>query len=416
MRNKTLAQKIGQSLHDIWDVFVGEVDRIFHDGGAILLFFVATLLYPMIFGLTYKNEMVRSLPVAVVDESQGEDSRRFIRKLDATPEVNVCYDCGNMGEAEQLMRERKVKGIVLFPSDYGELLARRETATIGLFCDISSFLNYRSVYTGASNVLMDEMKDIQLKRYSMTGVTGESAENLVTPIPVDDVKLYSHAGGFTSFLVPALLILVMHQTLVLGIGILNGTAKENDHLQRYIPERLHNRRRYRVTMGRALAYLGIYFPLSAIVLLLIPRWFGLPHIGHLGTLFLFVTPFLLASIFFAMTVSSFVKHRDSGIICCIFFSVILLFLSGVAWPPESMPRFWRLFGYIFPSTPGILSFVRINSMGASLQEVKFEYVLMWVQAAVYFATSTLSLKVAGWRNVGEVLLEKGRVLFARVRQ
>lgn len=385
-----LKNKLLQTLEDIWNVYVGEVRRIFSDGGVVLIFVVATMLYPMFFGAIYKNELVRDLPIAVVDESQSTDSYRFIKKLNATPEINVNYDCASMEEAETLIKQRKINGIVYFPRDFTERLSRNETARIGLFCDMSSFLYYRSLYTGASAVLIDEMNSIKIERYSLLGITGESAEELVTPIPYEDVKLYSNAGGFTSFLVPALLVLVLHQTLFLGIGIMGGTMQENRTSLNVFPKHLRSRHIGRVSIGRAIAYLGIYIPLSAVVLLLIPRWFGLPHIGQLNTLILFVIPFLLATIFFSLTIGSLVRHRDSGIICSIFFSVILLFLSGAVWPQCNMPIFWRYFSYLFPSTPGIQCFIRINSMGATLSEVRFEYILLWIQIGVYFTTSCIA--------------------------
>ena len=71
------------------------------------------------------------------------------------------------------MRQRKVNGIVYFPNDYSEHLAKGETARLCLFCDMSSFLYYRSVYTGASAVLVDEMKEMYLDVPHMTALAGE---------------------------------------------------------------------------------------------------------------------------------------------------------------------------------------------------------------------------------------------------
>ena len=127
-------------LKDLWDIFVIEVRRVLHDKGVVLIFFIATLIYPLIFGAIYKNEMVRNVPVAVVDESRSEASQRFIHKLDATPEMNVMYPCSTMAEARRLMQQRCINGIVLFPRDYSYRLARKETARVCLFCDMSSFL------------------------------------------------------------------------------------------------------------------------------------------------------------------------------------------------------------------------------------------------------------------------------------
>ena len=46
-------------------------------------------------------------------------------------------------------------------------------------------------------------------------------------------------------------------------------------------------------------------------------------------------------------------------------------------------------GYLFPSTPGIQGFIRINTAGASLHEVAHEYRVLWIQAGVYFILSCI---------------------------
>ncbi|MBQ9546130.1 MAG: ABC transporter permease [Bacteroidales bacterium] len=382
------------NIKDIWDVAGLELSRIFHDGGVVLLFFVATLLYPLIFGFVYKNECVRELPLAVVDDSQSVESRRFAKKLDATPEVVVTYECNNVEEARNLMQQRRVNGIVYFPKDYGTNVANMNTARACLFCDMSSFLYYRSVLSSASAVLVDEMQFIESERYAQAGMTGESASQMIQPIRVEDVKLYVPNGGFTSFLVPALLVLVLQQTMFLGMCVLYGTSRQKRLVQKSIPARLRSQGLlFRVTFGRAMAYLLIYFPMALINLFLLTRLFDLPHIGNPIAIILFIVPFLLAAIFFCMTVCSFVRNRDAGIVVFIFFSVILIFISGAIWPQSNMPKFWLYFSYIFPSTHGIQGFIRINSMGATLSQVKFEYMMLWVQTVVYFFMASGALHI-----------------------
>ncbi|KWW29801.1 MAG: hypothetical protein AUK63_951 [bacterium P3] len=394
--------KFLQRLIDIWEIFAGEVRYVFHDGGVLLLFFVATLLYPFIFAAVYHSEMVLDIPVAVVDQSHSAESVRVIRKIDATPELTVRYKCCTMDEAERLMREHRVHAVILFPRDYGARIARVETARACLFCDMSTFLYYRSVMTGASNVLVDEMKYIELQRCEQMGLTEADAEGQVTPIGYEDVKLFNAPGGFTSFLVPPLLVLVIHQTLFLGIGVLFGTARERQHRQR-IPIRLRRGAPIRIMVGRALAYLLMYVPVVFIDLFVLPRVFGFPHIGSIGTLIGFLLPFLLATIFFSITMAGFFRERDTIIVTCIFFSVILLFLSGTAWPQSNMPAVWRWFSYLFPSTPAIQGFIRINTMGAHLSEVSFEYLLLWFQTGVYFFTACTSLRLMSWLRRKQII-------------
>jgi ABC-2 type transport system permease protein len=90
-----------------------------------------------------------------------------------------------------------------------------------------------------------------------------------------------------------------------------------------------------------------------------------------------------------MTLSGFMTSRESPLLIFIFTSVILLFLSGISWPTEAIPSFWKALSYVFPSTPGIQGFVRINSLGASLNEIAFEYHLLWIQTGIYFISSCM---------------------------
>ncbi len=380
-----------QFFRDIWSVFSIEVHRIFRDSGVVLIFFFGGITYVLLFGMVYRTEMVQHLPVAVVDESRSDASRRYTHMLDATREVNVAYVCNTMEEAKRLMTERKINGIFYFPRDYGERLAANETAHIGLFCDMSTFLYYRSVFTASSTVMLEEMKQIELQRYAMAGITGELAEVLVSPITFEKVDLFG-LGGFASFLVPALILLVMHQTLFFGICMLGGRARE-DHIERYLMQaRLRKRSIYRVVLGRTLAYMVTYLPVMAVDVLLMPWLFGLPALGNIGTLACFLLPFFLSTIFFSMMISVLVVEREMGMLQMAVFSLVLLFLSGFSWPTDNFPPLWRVVGYIIPSTAGIQGFLRINSMGADIEQVSMQYNILWVLTGIYFIGACLSIR------------------------
>ena len=386
----TPLNKFFDMLKNVWDVMLFEMRSIFTDLGVMMLFFIASLLYPLLFAAIYKNETVSNVPVAIVDESSSQESRRMTRKLDATPELVAAYRCCTMAEAERLMKSHAVRGVVYFPRDYAERLAKGETARIGLFCDMSSFLFYRTVNSAAQMVMLDEMREIKLCHYHEAGLTGEAAEDQLTPVRYDDVKLFSPAGGFESFLVPALLVLVVFQTFFLGICILMGTANERRRRGCCTEKGVH-----RVVIGRTLTYLLLYIPVCAIDLVLLPRLFGLPCVGRLGDIVLFLLPFLLSSIAFFFTIATVVRERDTGILVFIFFSLVLMFSSGIVWPTCNMPDIWRWMSYLFPSTHGMEGFVRINSMGARLGQVRFEYQMLWIEAMVYFLTACAAER---WRQ------------------
>jgi len=378
-------------LKDLYWVMTNELRHIFRDRGVMLIFFVAGIAYPILYNGIYKNEALYEIPIAVVDQSNSSQSREFLKKLNATQEVKISSRCLSMEEAKGLFMDRKVHGIVFIPSDYHLKLARMEQATISIYNDMSSFLYYKGLMMATNYTMLDELNSIQIKRYNAAGIGGEQAEQLVEGIPGNDVGFYNPGGGFSSFLLPAMLVLIIHQTLFFGIGMMAGTAREESRTHSQIPDHLHGRGIIRVVMGKSLAYFLLYIPITAYIVGFIPKFFNLPHIGDISTLFTFMIPFLLAAIFFSMTVSVFIKNRETGLISFLFFTLILLFLSGFSWPRQNMPDIWRWISYLFPSTHGIQGYIKINSAGALLSQVRFEYIMLWLHAGVYLIAASVSL-------------------------
>lgn len=385
-------KKLRLNLYDIWTALSAEVRHVFSDSTVLLIFFIAPLLYPLIFCYMYRTENVENLPVAVVDEAVCSESKRFIHKLDATPEINVEYKCCNMHEAQELLKDNEIHAIFYFPKDFSQRLASMQTARIGVFADMSSFYYYKAALLGSNAVLIDEMHTIELQRYAMAGLTGEDAKIQLQPISDEEITAFNPTGGYGSFFLPALFVLVVHQTLFLGICLLCGDARENKRSLKNIPARLRTRSIHRVAIGRALCYLLIYTPIIIMTMWFIPRWFQLPQLGNLYTILIFMLPFLLAVIFFGMTMGNlFVRQKLSPMLCFAFFSLVLFFLTGMVWPQCSMPKPCLWFSYLFPSTPGVQGFIKVSSMGASLADVRSEYLALWIQAAAYFATTVFSL-------------------------
>ena len=362
--------------------FVTELQRIFRDPGVMVIFIVATLAYPLIYKALYWNEQINDVPVAVVDLSNSPESRAFLHRWNASPDIRLTYSCTSMAEAEQLLRNQKVHGIIYFPHDFARQLADPlGKAHISLYCDMSSFLYMKAIYLSCNQVMLESMRNIQIDRYEQMGMDKEFAWALVQDAPYSETALFTPTGGYGSFLIPAVLMLILHQTLLFGICMLGGTAREeNDENYSFAS-----------LIGRAGACFLIYFGLAAILLGFFPRLFGIPHIGAIDDILLLIVPYLLAIIFFSLCVSVFIRNRESGLVLLISTSLIFLFMAGISWPKEMIPDAWRYLSYFIPYTWGAHAFIHINSMGASLLHTNgvaasaaTEWIALWILAAFYF--------------------------------
>lgn len=376
-----------RSILNIFQIWYRELGNIFRDKGIMIFILFVPLAYPLLYSYVYTNEVVRDVPVAVVDESNSKLSREILRKMDASPDMKIKAFCLDMDEAQELIRRRDVYGIVRIPKSFTKELSQGKQVPIGLYCDMSSMLYYKALLVTATNVSLEVNKDIKVKHY-LTGTTDRQDEINKMPIEYDYTALYNPQSGFAAFLIPPVLMLIIQQTLLLGIGMSMGDSREH-HKGSVIPFHPWYKNPVHIVVGKALPYFMLYVILAVYMFTVVNNIFTLPKLGHYETFIAFVVPYLLACIFLAMTLSAFIYRREDSILLLVFLSVPMLFLSGLSWPSSSMPDFWKYVSYMFPSTFGMNGYVRISTMGASLNDIRHEYIALWIQAGVYFMLACL---------------------------
>lgn len=366
--------------------FRREWSMIFDDVGVMLFFIALPLLYPVTYTLIYNPEIVTEMPVAVVDNSRTPASRSLVRSLDAAPAVSIYDYCNDLNEARDLFASGKVYGILEIPADYEKRITRGEQATVPFYAEMSLLLRYRSFISTLTDLQLKLASDITAERVASTGLSTMGIRGL--PIGNQSNFLGDPGQGFASFIMPGIMILILQQSMVLGICFIGGTSRERR--RRFYgtdPLILDDLSASATVWGKTLCYVMFYIPMTIYVVRYIPEFFGLPHQGDPLTYLLFLFPLLLASAMFGQTVQYICKERESAFIVVVFTSVLFLFLSGLTWPRYAMNGLWTWMGNLVPATWGVEGFIRINSNGASLAESARPYMALWILTAVYFLSA-----------------------------
>lgn len=353
------------------------------DEGVLIFFVFVPLVYPLLYSWIYNNEVVREVPVCVVDQSHSHLSREFIRMCDASPDVHVKYYAQDLDEAKSLVSRQLVKGIYLIPSSFAEDVYGLKRGVVSVYCDMSLMLTYKAVFQTAQMVTMEmgnELKTMLGGRY-----TAREEAIATRPLDYEDVPIFSPAGGYGSSILPAVLMLILQQTLVLGIGLSAGTARDENPYRSLIPvgdSRYEHT--FPIVLGKSMCYLMVFMVMGAWLSVAVPRLFHFPQLATAGSLLCLMVPYILACTFFGMMVSCTVKYRENVMLIVVFVSVPLLFLTGVSWPQSSIPSYWQGVSWLFPSTFGARAYIRLNSMGADISDVMPELRILWIQAVCYF--------------------------------
>jgi ABC-2 type transport system permease protein len=375
-------KRIKEGIYDTCYIWTKEMRSVISDEGVLIFFILVPLIYPLLYSWAYNNEVVRDVPVAVVDFSNSQTSRQFIRQCDASPDVRVAYRCASLDEARQLVGHQVVRGILYFPADFEEKLGRMQQSKVSVYCDMSMMLAYKAIYATSMAVSQNVNADIQVK---LSGNYTDREDAILTkPLDFEEVQMFNTTGGYGNFILPCVLVLILQQTLLLGIGLSAGTARENNRYKDLVPVSRHYNGIFRIVFGKSLCYFMIYAVMAAYITLIVPKIFSFTSIPQASDLFALMLPYLLSCIFFGMFLSCVVRYRENVILLVVFTSLPFLFLAGISWPESSLPPVWRSLAYLLPSTFGVRGFVRISSMGATLDDVTHEYMCLWIQSLVYF--------------------------------
>ncbi len=379
----SIFHSIYKGLQDAGYIWRQEMRRVVKDEGVLIFFVLVPLIYPLLYSWIYNNEVVREVPVCVVDDSHSQLSRRFIRMCDASPDVKIAYYAQDLDEAKSLVSRQLVKGVYLIPSSFEGDVYGMKQGTISVYCDMSLILTYKAIFQTAQMVSMEIGSDITRK----LGRYYTKREEIVAARPLDyaDVPIFSPAGGYGSAILPAVLMLILQQTLVLGIGLSAGTARDENSYRSLIPV---SDSRYAhtlpIVLGKSFCYFMIFMVMGAWLVAAVPHLFHFPQLATWQSLAKLMLPYTLACIFFGMMVSCMVKYRENVMLLVVFISVPLLFLTGVSWPQSNIPGYWQGVSWLFPSTFGARAYIRLNSMGADFYDIMPEFWIIWIQALCYF--------------------------------
>ena len=366
---------------------------VFHDAGVLLFFFALPLMYPVVYTIIYNPEVIRDMPVAVVDHSRTAQSRELARMVDATDGLEVYQYAPDMGAARRMMNEKEVFGILEIPSDYARCIGRGEQANVTYYADVSLLLRYRQALLNLTDVQLALATRYQQEKIASGGLLLQDIGG--SPVDVQSVMMGDPTQGFASFIMPGVLVLILHQSLILGVAMLAGGAAERRRRNGGFDPMAVDAPPTATILGKVLCYAAIYIPMSLYALHFVPWMFTLPHLESMLDSLIFIFPMLIAASMLGLCVASFVTEREASLMVVVFTSVVFLFLSGLTWPRYAMSPFWQLIGDFIPATWGVEGFIRLNSNGATFAQESHPTLMLWTLAAVYFSVAWLLVRRFG---------------------
>ena len=369
-------------LHIAWREF-----RAIATSYSVLLVLVGGVFaYGLLYNYMYAPNVVREVPIAVVDHSHTASSRRYVRLLDATPDVSVACHAQDMVEAKLLMQRAEVYGILYLPRDLEERMQRGERSVFPFYAATDAFLYYEAMERASLEVMEaidGEYRTQLLGDLSLGGLAAVATQSSVTVV---GTALYNPIEGYGVYLIPSVLMIIIFQTLMMLVAMMSNRKSEHALLASCAPM-LVGRTRLAISLvcGKTITYAMLYAIFAFFLVGLLPLLFDIPHGASWGALAMLLIPYILGTSFLGLALSRWYADAEAPILLIAFFSIGLIFLSGVSYPFELIPWYWKVAHYVIPAAPAVLAYVQLGSMGATLHDVCPQLLALYVQMVVYFA-------------------------------
>jgi ABC-2 type transport system permease protein len=333
------------------------------------------------------RQVLRDLPVVVVDRDQTALSRQLTRWLDASEAASVTSRITDLDAAQDSVRAGAAGAVLLIPKDFERHVLRREPAYVEAYADASYFLVYSTALRAINGVVGTLSTGIAVRRLEASGFTEKAALERTRPVTFVSWPLFNPLAGYGTFVVPAVFILILQQTLLIGIAALRVAERREDEsgsepLWAILGGKLGATAL--IYVGHAVFMFGVVFSL-----------YGFPMRASWLEVFIFLVPYFAAVTLLGLAVAELFDRPESSTVALAAMSLPALFMSGISFPADVQAGWVRILAVVLPSTFGIQGFLQLAEMGARLDQTLRAWGALWIQVVVYWTLAWLVLRYKG---------------------
>lgn len=371
-------------------VAFAEWKLFYTDPAAVLLLVVAGVLYAFYYPTPYINQTVTKVPVAVVDLDNTVMSRQLIQMAAASQQVRVKSVYAEMQEAEAAMAREEIFGFMVIPENMEKDIRGNHPVSVNIFTHGAYVMLHGAIGTAFSTCALTLGATHKVKQIALSKkVPSTSAMAMRDPIPISIQTLFNSSGSYSNYVVPSVLVVILQQSLIIGICVLGGSRAHRRFRKRFRDSAVENETAEIRYFGRALAYFLHYCSFILFYHCIIYNIFDFPRRGEILPMAVFSLVFLASVINLGMVVSQVFLRRESSMQLFLYLSIPILFLANFSWPSYLMPKWMVMVSYILPSTFAVPAWLSIEQMGADIYEVAPRLYQLAIQAIVYLILGLL---------------------------
>jgi ABC-2 type transport system permease protein len=343
-----------------------EFSILIHNYGILLTVFGGVIFYAVLYPQPYLNNDPKLQTVAIVDHDKTSASRRLARWIDATSGAHVVRHVNSIDEAKDLLVHEQIKGFIVIPASFMKETLLGKSPVIAMAGDANYFLVFGAIIEGAMGAVLTSAATIRVANMVVKGAPIETAAEHWLPVGLNARPLFNDSIGYLQYVIPAVFILLLHQTLLLGTGLLG--AEFNQQLSSG-EEKPAGQSAFNILAARFSLMFIIYLVMSIFYMGICFAYYGITRNAGMGDLWLMILVFTAATTALGLLFGVVVPRTELVAPIVMISSLPLVFSAGFVWPLESVPWAIKLVSELAPSTSAIQGFLKLNQMGATFPQV-----------------------------------------------
>ncbi|EKO3858752.1 ABC transporter permease [Vibrio rotiferianus] len=360
----------------LWQLIKTELRSVMTNPVVVLTVFGGVVFYSFLYPLPYAQQTPREQPIAIVNLDGSQTSLTLERMVDATPQVKVVTRLHTIADAKQAFLNREITGFLVIPEHFYKDLMLGSSPTLAYAADASYFLVYGTVVEGLAQAGGTLGAQVKVSKMVIDGVPLSMASHDYSAIKLNMKPTFNPTMGYIEYVVPAVFVLILQQTLIMAVGLQTGTQRHGRGYWSQVPTGA-------LLFARTLVFVAIYYLLSAYYFGFSFERLNVNHVANAGELLTLLLPFLLGCCGLGLWLGYLLPRRELVTLVVLVSSMPLIFLAGFIWPVESIPAPLLWFADLSPSTWAIKGFLALNQMGATWQQVAKHWTALWVLTVLW---------------------------------
>ncbi len=342
----------------------------------------------VLFGYAITTE-IRRAPIAVLDMDHSEISGKITACLDASDYFDLAYEVRNIGEAQQLFREGKIRMAVVIPDKYAS--ASHPQGAIQLLADASDPNEATQLTAYATAIITQWAAANRLPRPQLDTDQTIALYGAPQGIRADVLLLYNPQMLGAYNFVPGVmgLILILICAMMTSVGIVR--EKETGTMEVLLVSPV---KPIYIILAKVTPYLVISMVNIATILLLARFLLGVPIAGSLALLIFLSLLYTLVALCLGILISTIADSQQAAmLISSMALMLPVMLLSGMIFPIENMPDILQWVSNIVPAKWYISAVKDVMIKGLGFSAIQKELGILALMVLVLVAISVKRFKI-----------------------